>query len=316
MKAAAITEFGGPENIQIMDLPRPLLGPDILLVRAVAAGVNPADWKIREGRMTERYPHNFPLVLGWDVAGVVEAVGPAVTSFKPGDEICAYARKFCIGHGTYAEYVAVIEESAALAPTSIDLVTAAAMPLASLTAAQAIHRLEVISGETVLVHGGSGGVGSFVVQLLADMGAVVLATGSPENGEYIQSLGATPIDRTGDIVRQVQAVTPEGVDAVMDLAGGPQAIQASLPVMKDGGRLCSILGPPDLGEEGEARGLKPGYIFVRPYGAQLGDLVAKVDAGALGVPLHGTFPLEKAGEAHRALQAGGVRGKIALTIGD
>ncbi len=266
--------------------------------------------------MAKRYPHYFPLVLGWDVAGVVEEVGPAVTAFRPGDEICAYARKFCIGHGTYAEYVAVVEESAAPAPTSIDLVTAAALPLASLTAAQAIYSLEVISGETVLVHGGAGGVGSFSVQLLVDMGVTVLATGSPENSEYLRSLGAVPIDRMGDIVRQVQAVTSGGVDAVMDLAGGPDAVQTSLPLMKDGARLCSILQTPDLGEEGENRGLKARYVFVRPYGAQLGDLIAKVDAGSLGVPLHGTFPLEQAAQAHRTLQAGGVRGKIVLTIGE
>src|SRR5687768_9582063 len=116
MKAAAITEFGGPEVIKVMDLPMPLVGPDIVLIKTAAAGVNPADYKIREGRMTERYPHHFPIILGWDVAGVVEAVGAGVTAFKPGDRVCAYARKFCVEHGTYAEYVAVVEESVAPAP--------------------------------------------------------------------------------------------------------------------------------------------------------------------------------------------------------
>lgn len=316
MKAAAISDFGGPESIQLMDLPPPLVGPDIVLVRAAAAGVNPADWKIREGRMTHRYPHHFPLILGWDVAGVVEKVGAAVTTFKPGDRVCAYARKFCIGYGTYAEYVAVVEESVAPAPESTDLTSAAALPLASLTALQAIHSLEVVTGETVLIHGGSGGVGSFAVQLLADMGATVLATGSPASGDHMLSLGAIPIDRLGDVVRQVQAVAPAGVDAVMDLAGGPDAVQASLPVVKDGGRVCSILGPPDLGAEGADRDLKARYVFVRPYGGQLADLVAKVDAGALTVKLHEAFPLARAADAHRALQAGGVRGKIAVTIGE
>ncbi|HEX2054254.1 MAG TPA: NADP-dependent oxidoreductase [Actinomycetota bacterium] len=316
MKAAAITEFGGPENIQLLDLPDPLVGPDIVLVRAAAAGVNPADWKIREGRMTSRYPHVFPLILGWDVSGVVEAVGAAVTAFRPGDRVCAYARKFCIGHGCYAEYVAVVEESVSPAPRSADLVGAAALPLASLTALQTIYALEVISGESVLIHGGSGGVGSFAVQLLVDMGATVLATASPASAGHLESMGAVPIDRTGDIVRQVQAVTPDGVHAVMDVGGGPDAIRTSMPVTRDGGRIASILGPPELNDEDLARGLKGRYVFVRPYGAQLADLVAKVDAGSLRIPVFETFPLEQASEAHRRLEAGGVRGKIALTVGD
>lgn len=314
MRAAAITEFGGPEVIQQMDLPRPLVGPDIVLIRTAAAGVNPADYKIREGRMTERYPHHFPVILGWDVAGVVEAVGPAVTAYRPGDRVCAYARKFCVEHGTYAEYVAVVEESVAPAPVSVDLNHAAALPLASLTALQLIHSLEVVSGETVLIHGGSGGVGSFGVQLLADMGATVLATASPHNHDFLMSLGAVPIDRHGDVVRQVQAVAPDGVDAVMDVAGGPDAVATSLPVIKDGGRVSSILGPPDLGEDGASRGLKPRYVFVRPYGGQLADLAAMVDTGAIRIHLQETFPLENASEAHRALQAGGVRGKLAVTL--
>lgn len=316
MRAAAIAEFGGPEVIQVMDLPEPLLGPDIVLIRTAAAGINPADYKIREGRMTGRYPHHFPIILGWDVAGVVEAVGIAVTAFKPGDRVCAYARKFCVEHGTYAEYVAVVEESVAPAPASVDLAHAAALPLASLTALQSIHALEVMSGETVLVHGGSGGVGSFAVQLLADMGAVVLATASPENAEFLQSLGGTPIDRHGDVIRQVQAVTPDGVDAVLELSGAPEAVRSTLPVMKDGSRACSILMPPDLGAEAAERGIKSRYTFVRPYGGQLSDLAAMVDAGSLKIHLHETFPLERAGDAHRALEAGGHRGKIAITVGE
>ncbi|HEX2178141.1 MAG TPA: NADP-dependent oxidoreductase [Actinomycetota bacterium] len=314
MKAAAITEFGGPEVIHQMDLPMPLVGPDIVLIRTAAAGVNPVDYKIRQGKLTERYPHHFPVILGWDVAGVVEAVGPAVTAFRPGDRVCAYARKFCVEHGTYAEYVAVVEESVSPAPKSVDLVHAAALPLASLTALQSIHSVEVISGETVLVHGGSGGVGSFAVQLLADMGATVLATASPHNHDFLTSLGARPIDRHGDVVRQVQAVAPDGVDAVLDIAGGPEAVQTSLPVMKDGARVCSILGPPELGEEGSSRGLKARYVFVRPYGAQLADLVAMVDNGAISIHLQDSFPLEKAADAHRALEAGGVTGKIVVAV--
>ncbi|CAN5901154.1 NADP-dependent oxidoreductase [soil metagenome] len=316
MKAAAITEFGGPEVITVMDLPEPLVGPDIVLIRTAAAALNPADYKIRQGRMTERYPHHFPIILGWDVAGVVEAVGPAVTAFKPGDRVCAYARKFCVEHGTYAEYVGVVEESVAPAPASVDLTHASALPLTSLTALQTISALEVVSGETVLIHGGSGGVGSFAVQLLAEMGVKVLATAGEQNGAYLESLGAVPIDRRGDVVRQVQAVASDGVDVVMDLAGGPEAVRTSLAVAKDGSRVGSILLPPDLGEDGLSRGIKGRYVFVRPYGAQLADLSARVDAGALTINVHDAFPLAEAAEAHRALEAGGHRGKLVLTVAD
>lgn len=316
MRAAAISEFGGPEVINVTDLPKPLVGPDIVLIRTAAAGLNPADYKIRQGRMTNRYPHHFPIILGWDVAGVVEAVGPAVTAFKPGDRVCSYARKFCVEHGTYAEYVGVVEESVAPAPESVDLAHAAALPLASLTALQTISALEVVSGETVLIHGGSGGVGSYAVQLLAQMGVTVLATAGEQNAGYLESLGAFPIDRRGDVVRQVQAVAPGGVDVVMDLAGGPEAVKATLPVMKDGSRAGSILLTPDLGEDGAVRGIKVRYVFVRPYGAQLADLAARVDDGALTIHVHELFPLEKAADAHRALEAGGHRGKLVLTVGE
>lgn len=316
MKAAAISEFGGPDAIKLMDLPEPLVGPDIVLIRTAAAGVNPVDLKIREGRLTSRYPHHFPIILGWDVAGVVEAVGPAVTRFKPGDRVCAYARKSCVEHGTYAEFVGVAEESAAPAPKSVDLVEASALPLASLTALQTIKSLQVVSGETVLVHGGSGGVGSYAVQLLVGMGATALATAGPASAGYLRSLGAVPIDRHGDVAGQVRAVAPEGVEAVMDLAGGPEVVAATLPVMKDGARVCSILVSPALGEDGQARGLKASYVFVRPYGSQLSDLSAMVDAGSLRIHLHQQFPLEEAADAHRAIQAGGHRGKFAITVAE
>lgn len=316
MKAAAIAGFGGPDAIKLMDLPEPLVGPDIVLIRTAAAGVNPVDLKIREGRLTSRYPHHFPIILGWDVAGVVEAVGPAVSRFRPGDRVCAYARKSCVEHGTYAEFVAVAEESVAPAPESVDLIKASALPLASLTALQTMDSLKVVSGETVLIHGGSGGVGSFAVQLLVGLGAKALATASPGSADYLRSLGAVPIDRHGDVAGQVRAVAPEGVEAVMDLAGGPEAVAATLSVMKDRARVCSILGPPALTEDGVGRGLKGSYVFVRPYGSQLSELSAMVDAGSLRIHLHGKFPLEKAADAHRAIQAGGHRGKFAITVGD
>lgn len=314
MRAAAINGFGGPEVIEIMDLPRPVVGPDTVLVKVAAAGVNPVDFKIREGRQTGRYPHHFPLILGWDVAGVVEEVGAAVTAFQPGDRVCAYARKSCVEHGTYAEYVTVVEESVSHAPSSVDLVRAAALPLASLTALQAMQAAGVAAGETVLVHGGAGGVGSFALQLLAASGARVLATGSARNHEYLRDLRAEPIDRHADLAAQVRELEPDGVDAMLDLAGGPGAVAATAGVVRDAGRVCSLLGMPDLGDEGPSRGLRAFYVFVRPYGSQLAELRARVDAGALTIPVHRTFPLEQAADAHRLIEQGGFTGKLALTV--
>jgi NADPH:quinone reductase-like Zn-dependent oxidoreductase len=313
MRAAAIEEFGGPDKIKLMDLPKPVFGPDYILIRAAAAGVNPVDWKIREGRQMSRYPHHFPLILGWDVAGVVEDVGIAVTSFQPGDRVTAYARKSCVEWGTYAEWVTVAEEAAAIAPTSVDLSHAAALPLSALTAWQLIEALQVKQGQRVLVHGGSGGVGSYVLQLLKDLGVVVLATSGPNGQAFMRALGAIPLDRHSDVAEQVRSIAPEGVDAIADLAG-PTAVEATLPVLKDGGRIVSILLPPPIGDEEKKRGVTGRYIFVRPYGDQLEQLVDRVDAGILTIHVDRTYPLEQAAEAHQALQGGGIRGKIALIV--
>jgi NADPH:quinone reductase-like Zn-dependent oxidoreductase len=309
----AIEEFGGPEKIQAMELPKPVLGPDCVLIKTAAAGVNPVDWKVREGRQMSRYPHHFPLILGWDVAGVVEEVGAAVTRFLPGDRVCAYARKSCVEWGTYAEWVSVAEEAVAPAPNSTDLVSAAALPLAGLTAWQALESLDVQPGQKVLVHGGSGGVGTYMLQMLREREVEVIATSRPPSHEHIRLLGATPIDRHSDVAAEVQAIAPEGVDRIADFAG-PHAVEATLSVLKDGGRVVSILVSPTLTPEDEERGVTAGYIFVRPYGDQLTELVRRVEAGTLTVHVDKTFPLDEAAEAHRALQAGGIRGKIALVV--
>jgi NADPH:quinone reductase-like Zn-dependent oxidoreductase len=316
MRAMAIEEFGGPERIRLMDLPKPVLGPDYVLIKAAAAGVNPVDWKVREGGLANRFPHHFPLILGWDVAGVVEDVGPAVTRFAPGDEVVAYARKSCVEFGTYAEYVTVVEDWVSPAPAVVGAPAAAALPLAGLTAWQTVvTALGVTSGERVLVHGGSGGVGSFAVQLLVGLGAEVLATASSASHEFLESLGAKPIDRHGDLVEQVKALASEGVDAVLDIAGGPPAVEESLPLIRDGGRVTSIQKPPPLDDESRARGLWARYVFVRPSGAQLAELVRRVDSGDLIIHLERTYPLHQAAEAQEMLRGGGsVRGKLSLIV--
>ena len=166
MRAMAIRAFGGSDAIEEIDAPDPLVGPDSVLIRVRAAGVNPVDAKIRQGASQERWPHFFPLILGWDAAGVVEQVGPAVASVGVGDEVYAYCRKDFVRDGTYAEYVAMRGDYVVRKPATASFEEAAAVPLAALTAWQLLHGgLHVERGDTVLVHGGSGGVGSFAVQM-------------------------------------------------------------------------------------------------------------------------------------------------------
>lgn len=312
MRAAVIDGFGEPDVIRFTEVDPPLVGPDQILIKTKAAGVNPVDLKTIRGRLAQRYPHHFPLIPGWDVAGTVEAAGPAVTRFKAGDPVVAYARKSCVEHGTYTEYVSVAEESAAIAPESVDLATAAALPLAALTALQTIQSVEVAEGETVLVHGGSGGVGTFAVQLLRGLGATVLATSGPGGHDHLRSLGAEPVDRHTDVPVAVRSMSPDGVDVAVDLAGGQELVQLSLPLLRDGGRVASVLTVPEIPQEAASRGVWGRYTFVRPYGDQLADLVSRVDAGRLKIFVHESFALEEAAEALRVLDAGGIRGKLVL----
>ncbi|MDH3557537.1 MAG: NADP-dependent oxidoreductase, partial [Deltaproteobacteria bacterium] len=177
MKTIAIKEFGGRDKLQFMDLPVPEIKPGEILVKVKAAGVNPVDWKIREGYIKDLFPYQFPIILGWDAAGIVEQAGPEVTRFKEGDEIFAYCRKPMVQGGAYAEYIVLEEEHAAIKPKNTSFEEAASIPLAALTAYQSLFdAAKLQSGETVLIHAAAGGVGGFGVQLARDHGAVVWAT--------------------------------------------------------------------------------------------------------------------------------------------
>ena len=190
MKAVTLHRFGGPEVLALEHVPDPPLGPDAVLVAVRAAGVNPVDWKIREGYLTGRFPHHTPVIPGWDAAGVVAAVGPAVTGFAVGDEVMAYARKDTIEYGTYAELVTVADHATAHKPAALSFAQAAALPLAGLTALQALTALEVGTDDTVLVHAAAGGVGHLAVQLASSLGArTVIGTASPRNHDFVRALG-------------------------------------------------------------------------------------------------------------------------------
>src|SRR5882757_2407415 len=220
MKAIYFEGFGGPEVLRYGDIPRPLIGPHTVLVRMRAAGVNPIDWKVREGLLAPLMDAVFPVVAGFDLAGVVEEVGPGVTGYAPGDEVMGYVWPDVLGWGTMAELVAAPVRTLARKPERLGWAEAAAPPLAGLAAYQGLaHRLGVGPGDTVLVHAAAGGVGVFAVQIAAALGARVIGTASEGNHGFLRALGAEPVNYRGALADRVRALVPEGVDAVLDAAG-------------------------------------------------------------------------------------------------
>lgn len=308
MKAMAINRYGGPEVLEQMDLPTPKIGMDGILVRVKAAGVNPVDWKIRQGYLDAAFPSHFPLVPGWDVAGVVESVGPAVTAYAPGDEVIGYVRRDHIQHGTYAQLVPAPERALAHKPPGLDWAQAAALPLAALTAYQALKAANVASGETVLVNAAAGGVGHVAVQLARLLGAIrVIGTASEGNHDFVRQLGAEPVAYGEGMVERVRQLAPEGVDMALDAVGG-DAIEASASLVKQADRLVSIT------DAAAVKRLGGRYVFVRPDPADLAVLAAYAEGGQLKLHIERTFPLADAAEAQRLVQRGHVRGKVVLLV--
>ncbi|WP_439663493.1 NADP-dependent oxidoreductase [Lentzea sp. HUAS TT2] len=309
MKAIAYSRFGDADVMSWQELPDPLLGPDQVLVEVRAAGVNPVDYKIRAGYLQGLMPHHLPLIPGWDVSGVVRAVGIGVQDWKPGDEVLAYARKDHVQFGTYAELVSLPDRMVARKPSTVDFVTAAALPLAGLTALQALKVVGTGSGDVVLVHAAAGGVGHLQVQIARELGAArVIGTASPRNHEFVRSLGAEPVAYGDALVDAVaELVGGDGlVDVVVDNAGG-LAFDQSLQLVRDRARMTSIVDGP--------RALENGVVntWARPNAEQTQWLVDLVAAGKLRVEVQQTFPLAEAVKAHKLLEGGHVRGKVVLT---
>ncbi|WP_035805626.1 NADP-dependent oxidoreductase [Kitasatospora mediocidica] len=307
MKAIAIRQYGGPEAVEYVELPDPKVGPDSVLVRVRAAGVNPVDWKVREGYLDAVMDVHFPLVMGWDMAGVVERVGPAVTEFRPGDEVIGYVRKDAVEHGTYAELVSAPVRCLARKPPSLDWAQAGGLPLAGLTAYQGLVKaLRVRAGETVLVHAAAGGVGGFAVQIAAALGARVIGTASERNHAYLRSLGAEPVAYGEGLAERVRALAPQGVDAAYDLVGG-DAVEVSLGLVADPSRIASVANHEVLAAGGH-------YVFVRADGADLAALGELVETGKVRVTVASTFPLAQAASAQALSAEGRTRGKIVLMV--
>jgi NADPH:quinone reductase-like Zn-dependent oxidoreductase len=305
MRAIAIEGFGGSDRLKLVDLPAPEPGAEDVLVRVRAAGVGPWDTKTREGLFGGR---SFPHVLGMEASGIVAGAGENVADLRGGDEVYVY------GSGCYAEYVAARAEKVARKPASLSFEEAAGVPVAGSTAYQGIvEEIGLKEGETVLIAGAAGGVGTMAVQIAASLGARVLGTASPPNHGYLLSLGADEaIDYHGDWVAAARSIAPDGVDAVFDCVGG-ETFRRSFEAVRDDGRVVTIVA---FGEEVEpGRGIAHHAFSARAERRKLEKLSEMFDAGKLRVQIEDVLPLEEAAKAHERVEAGHTRGKIVLRVG-
>jgi len=313
MRAVAISAFGGPERLALMDLSRPKPARGEVLLRIVAAGVNPIDWKIREGGIPG-VPHAFPLILGWDAAGVIDELGEGCQRFRKGDRAFVFARKPTLQWGTYAEYVAVPERHVALMPPNLLFEEAAAIPCAALTALQALQRAGLASGARLVVLNGSGGVGHFALQLARIAGARTLATAGPRNQEFVLSQGAEgAIDHArDDLPAAVRRSFPEGADILLDAAGGA-ALAGALDALRPGGVAVSVAGTIDPAAAA-AKGVRFEPIRSEPSGDQLSAIAAHAARKKLRPHVQTIRPLAEARAALEESAAGHVRGKLVLGL--
>ena len=306
MKAVIYRRYGGPEVLELADVPDPKLAQNSVLVRVKAAALNPADLALQAGLGDSIMDAWFPVIPGWDVAGIVDRVGAGVTEFAAGDEVIGFVREEILHHGTYAEKISVPSSTLVCKPHNATWAQAAGLPLAGLTAYQAIvHTLKVTKGETVLIHGASGGVGSLAAQIAVTHGARVIGSGSTGSHTYLRSIAVEPVLYGDDLVRDVRAIAPKGIDAVFDCVGrGVLALNPQLGRAEY--RSCSIAD--------SAAGVTT--VFARMNQADLLRLVELVEAGNLTVEVAATYPLEDAARAQLALRNGGKKpGKIVLEVG-
>lgn len=332
MKAFVLEQYGKKHALRSTEVPTPELRDDEVLVEVHAAGVNLLDSKIRDGEFKLILPYRLPFILGHDVAGVVVKAGARVRQFKPGDEVYARTDDFRIG--TFAEFVPVKETSLALKPKGLTMEEAASMPLVGLTAWQAlIGKANLKKGQKVFIQAGSGGVGTFAIQLAKYVGAVVATTTSSANVALVKSLGA-------DVVIDYKTQDFEGVlrdyDVVLNSQDG-KTLEKSLRVIKRGGKLISISGPPDpeFGKEiaapgfvrgvmrllssgvrrkAKGRGIGYSFLFMKANGNQLREITRLIEDGAIRPVIDRIFPFESTNEALTYVKAGRAKGKVVVKI--
>ena len=308
MKAIVAHEYGEPEVLKYEDAPRPELKENELLVRVIACGVNPADPLVISGRLAKEFGTHLPLIPGYDVAGVVEKTGAKITKFKKGDAVYGYA----LFGGGWAEYAVLAENEAALKPKTATFTNAAAVPLAALTAWQAlIETAKLSAGQTVLIQGGSGGVGSFAVQIAKARGARVIATASTANQDLLKQLGAdVAIDYTKTKFEEVA----KDVDVVLDTVGRDTLVR-SYAIVKKGGIVTTITSRPDQAQL-DKYGIRGTSIWSRPEGNQLAEITKLIEAGKITPIVSQVLPLTDAVKAVQQAETHHARGKLVLKIAE
>jgi NADPH:quinone reductase-like Zn-dependent oxidoreductase len=314
MKAVVINEFGGRDKLVYReDVPMPEVKEGEILVRIKAAAVNPVDFKIREGAR-KNLPHSFPLILGWDMAGIVEETGFAARRYEKGDEVYGYLRRPMLGKGCYAEYIAAPESYFALKPYNLSFEEAAAVPLTGLTALQSLNKAKITTKQLVLILAASGGVGSMAVQLAKLNGARVVGLCSTKNIDYVRGLGADdviPYD-THDWVENFVKKYRNKADVVFDCAGKETTING-YHCVKPGGTIVSITSQPNQ-ELASSLGINALYHFVEPNVTELDLLTSYIDSGKLKVNVSTVLPLKDVAKAHELMESEHTKGKIVLTV--
>lgn len=308
MKAIRIHEFGGPDVLKYEDAPQPVPAADEVLIKVHASGVNPVDSKIRAGHAQGKFPISFPLIPGWDVSGEIEEVGNAVLNFRKGDEV--YSRPDPTRNGTYAEYVVVKADQVNQKPKSINHDKAAAVALAGLTAWQGLFTHgDLQDGQKVLIHGASGGVGTYAVQFAKWKGAHVIGTASTDNIDFLYELGA---DDVIDYKNEKFEEEVKDVDLVFDLIGGDTQ-KKSLQVIKNGGRLITTVKPENQ-EEAKLKNIHIEGFMAQSLPGDLQQIADLIDSGKVKPIISEIIPIENAAEAHEKIEKGHTRGKIVLRV--
>jgi NADPH:quinone reductase-like Zn-dependent oxidoreductase len=307
MKAIRIHAYGEPEVLIYEDAPKQQPEEGEVLIRVHAASINPIDWKIRSGYMKAMVDLRLPLILGWDASGEVVSTGAGVTEFKVGDAVYTMLG---MKAGAYAEYVTVSASLVALKPQSLNYIDAAALPLVSLTAWQALFDLaELKEGQRLLIHGAAGGLGSTAVQLAKAKGAYVVGTCSSNNVEFLHQLN---VDEVIDYRTTKFEDIARDIDVVFDTVGG-ETLERSFSVLKKGGFLVSAVNPPSEAVS-TAHSVRSAKVFAKPNGVRLKELATLIDAGLVKPIVETILPLKEVRKAHESSQSGHTRGKIVLQV--
>ena len=310
MKAAYYDEFGELNQIKVGEMEKPEPEEGEVLIHVKAAGVNPVDAAVARGMLKDAIPAEFPVIPGWDVAGVIEERGHSARRFAKGDKVYAYARRPKIKHGTFAEYISIPESYVAKSPDKLTMEEAGGVPLTGLTAYQSLFDAgKLKGGETILILGASGGVGSLAIQLANWKGATVIGVAGSSNQDYMKDLGADyTIDYSkGDVGEAVDTIAPDGIDMIFHCSRG-ESLAQSHNRLKDGGRLISITNSdPKRRDDVHFQ-----YVFVEPNAAQLEHLSELADSGKLKVPVSKTFTLDDAQRALQEIESLHTRGKTVI----